>query len=45
MVPTPDEAVIQLTMSLFDDLNKGYVALGQFRGRVATEIQRAAPEP
>lgn len=42
---TPDVAASKLAMDLFDELNKGYVALGQFRGRIATEIQRAAPSP
>jgi len=32
-------------MDLFGELNKGYVALGQFRGRIATEVERAAPGP
>ena len=42
---TPDVAASKLATDLFDELNKGYVALGQFRGRVATEIERAAPGP
>lgn len=42
---TPDVAASKMAMNLFDELNKGYVALGQFRGRLATEILRAAPEP
>ena len=42
---TPDVAASKLATDLFDELNKGYVALGQFRGRIATEIERAAPVP
>jgi len=42
---TPDKAASELAMDLFKELNKGYVALGQFRGRVATEMERAAPGP
>lgn len=42
---TPDVAASKLAMNLFDELNKGYVSLAQFRGRIATEIERAAPEP
>lgn len=41
----PDVAVIELARNLFEELNRGYVALGQFRGRLAMEIQSAAPEP
>lgn len=39
---TVDEAASQLTRNLFDDFNRGYMALGQFRGRLATEIERAS---
>jgi len=42
---TPDVAASKLAMDLFGELNKGYVALGQFRGRIATEVERAAPGP
>ena len=42
--PKPDVAS-QLAMDLFGELNKGYVALAQFRGRVAVEIERSAPGP
>lgn len=42
---TPDVAASKLAMGLFDELNKGYMALGKFRGRIATEIERTAPEP
>jgi len=42
---TPDEAASKLAMDLFDELSKGYVSLAQFRGRIATEIERAAPGP
>lgn len=41
----PDEAARELATRLFDDFTRGYNALGQFRGMVATEIERAAPGP
>jgi len=36
-----DEAAAQLARDLFDNFGRGYVALGQFRGKLATEMERA----
>jgi len=40
-----DLEVNRLIMSLFDDFTRGYKSLGEFRGRISTEIQRSAPGP
>lgn len=42
--PTIDEAATQLARNLFDDFNESYMALGQFRGKLATEIERVGQD-